>query len=76
MVGSFNHTPQEPTPQRDSRIMLRIRAQGQEARDEDRIGEAGREAKKLKQDALEELLDTMWETGETWAEIEEKKRRQ
>ena len=38
--------PQDPTPQRDHRIMLRTRAQGREAGD--RVGEGGGEAKKRK----------------------------
>ena len=39
--------PQDPTSQRERRIMRRVRAQGRQARD--RIGEGGGEAKKRKQ---------------------------
>ena len=58
--------PQDPTPQRDRRIMLKNRAQGREARY--RIGEGGGEAKKRKK--LRGVVDAMWETGKTWAERE------
>ena len=46
--------------------MLRIRAQGREARD--RIGEDGEEAKKRAKNPRG-VVDAMWETGETWTGI-------
>ena len=59
--------PKNTTPQRDRRIMLRTRAQGQEGEGHDR-GEGGKETKKRKE-PQREAIDAMWETGETWAEI-------
>ena len=59
-------------PQRDRLIMLmhgddRVRVQGREARD--RIGEDGGVTKERKK-IPEKFQDAIWETGETWAEIE------
>ena len=65
-MPTSNQQPQsqDPMPKRDSRIMLRTRAQGLEARY--RIEEGGGEGKKRKKPRI--VIDAMWETGEIWAE--------
>ena len=67
LTGNQQPQPQNPTPQRDRRIVQRTRARGREARD--RIGRAEERRRSTRNPRC--VIDArMWEAGKTWTEGE------